>query len=52
MGYIYQRRPILTIDGFGEADLLAGLEFSEFLVTLLSKMFFLTTLNSRFLPGT
>lgn len=43
---------ILTIDGVGEAALTTGLEFSAFLVTLESKIFFFTTFNSRFLPGT
>lgn len=42
----------LTIDGVEVAILTPGLEFSAFLVTLESKIFFFTTFNSRFLPGT
>lgn len=43
---------ILTIDGVEEASLTAGLRVSAFLVTLESKIFFFTTFNSRFFPGT
>lgn len=41
------------MEGENDMALLVGPEFSEFLVKFLeSRMFLLTTLNSRFLDGT
>lgn len=51
-GFTWQYYSILTLMSWGEAGLWRAEVSSTFLGDLLSRTFFLTTLRSRFLPGT